>query len=56
MDRLFFMLFMFQGIVRTSNLEAPIMLLTGHESEIFCVKFSPDGNTVASAGFDRLIC
>jgi len=31
------------------------MLLTGHEGEIFCSKFSPDGEVVATAGFDRLI-
>ncbi|XP_074656464.1 U5 small nuclear ribonucleoprotein 40 kDa protein-like [Tubulanus polymorphus] len=43
------------GSARTSNLEAPIMLLTGHEGEIFCGKFSPDGQYFASAGFDRLI-
>ena len=35
---------------------APIVTLAGHEGEIFCVKFSPDGNLVASAGFDRKIC
>ena len=46
----------FQGIVRLSNLAAPIMLLTGHEGEIFTTKFSPDGKMLASAGFDRLIC
>ncbi len=40
---------------RTSSLFAPIVQLTGHESEIFCVKFSPDGQTLASAGFDRKI-
>ncbi|CAG5134560.1 unnamed protein product [Candidula unifasciata] len=43
------------GPKRTSNLLAPIMLLTGHEGDIFCGKFSPDGQYVASAGFDRLI-
>lgn len=43
------------GIVRLSNLAAPIMLLTGHEGEIFTTKFSPDGKMLASAGFDRLI-
>ncbi|BFZ21042.1 hypothetical protein BsWGS_24082 [Bradybaena similaris] len=43
------------GPPRTSNLQAPIMLLTGHEGDIFCGKFSPDGQLVASAGFDRLI-
>ena len=48
--------FGFQGPPRTSNLLAPIMLLTGHEGDIFCGKFSPDGQLFASAGFDRLIC
>ncbi|XP_002739808.1 U5 small nuclear ribonucleoprotein 40 kDa protein-like [Saccoglossus kowalevskii] len=43
------------GPPRTSSLLAPIMLLTGHEGEIFSCKFSPDGNTLASAGYDRLI-
>ena len=32
------------------------MLLSGHEGDIFCCKFSPDGKMLASAGFDRLIC
>ena len=45
-----------QGPSRTSNMLAPIMLLTGHEAEIFSAKFSPDGEMVASGGFDRLIC
>nr|CDS29015.1 U5 small nuclear ribonucleoprotein 40 kDa [Hymenolepis microstoma] len=41
---------------RTSNLHSPNMLLTGHESEVFCVKFVPsDGNYVVSAGFDRQV-
>jgi Prp8 binding protein len=40
---------------RSSSLFAPIVQLTGHESEIFCCKFSPDGNFIASAGFDRKI-
>ncbi|ELT97519.1 hypothetical protein CAPTEDRAFT_227651 [Capitella teleta] len=42
-------------ILRTSNLEAPIMLLSGHEGEVFSIKFSPDGQILSSAGFDRLI-
>ena len=45
-----------QGIQRLSNLTAPIMLLTGHEGEVFGTKFSPDGKLLASGGFDRLIC
>lgn len=32
------------------------MLLSGHEGEVYCCKFHPSGNTLASAGFDRLIC
>lgn len=40
---------------RTSSLEAPIMLLSGHEGEIFTARFHPAGDTLASAGFDRLI-
>ncbi|KAK2181580.1 hypothetical protein NP493_392g05000 [Ridgeia piscesae] len=40
---------------RTSSLAAPIMLLTGHDGEIFTVRFSPDGQTLASGGFERLI-
>eukprot|EP01064_Diplonema_japonicum_P006870 TRINITY_DN14698_c0_g1_i1.p1 TRINITY_DN14698_c0_g1~~TRINITY_DN14698_c0_g1_i1.p1 ORF type:complete len:368 (+),score=75.36 TRINITY_DN14698_c0_g1_i1:40-1104(+) len=40
---------------RTSELEAPVMLLTGHQSEVLCLEFSPQGNTLASAGADRMI-
>ncbi|XP_073252334.1 U5 small nuclear ribonucleoprotein 40 kDa protein-like isoform X2 [Porites lutea] len=40
---------------RTSSLEAPIMLLSGHEGEVFTTTFHPSGETLASAGFDRLI-
>lgn len=43
------------SIKRTSNLAAPIMLLTGHESEISSCKFHPNGETLVSAGFDRNI-
>ena len=45
-----------QGVKRTSNLQAPIMLLSGHEGDIYCTKFAPSGQFLASAGFDRLIC
>lgn len=40
---------------RTSSLDAPIMLLEGHEAGVHCVKFSPDGSTVATAGADKLL-
>eukprot|EP00118_Oscarella_pearsei_P021031 m.233716 g.233716 ORF g.233716 m.233716 type:complete len:350 (+) comp40097_c1_seq4:23-1072(+) len=43
------------GPTRTSSLQAPIMLLTGHEGEIYSAKFSPNGDILASAGFERLI-
>ena len=46
----------FQGPARTSNMEAPIMLLTGHQGEIYASKFHPEGNILASAGFDRNVC
>ena len=32
------------------------MLLTGHEGDIFTGKFSPEGNILATSGFDRMIC
>lgn len=43
------------GPPRTSNMDAPIMLLTGHEGEIYSAKFHPEGQFLASAGFDRQI-
>ncbi|XP_018668441.2 U5 small nuclear ribonucleoprotein 40 kDa protein-like [Ciona intestinalis] len=43
------------GPPRTSSLLAPIMLLTGHEGEIYSSKFHPEGNMIASTGFERLI-
>ncbi|KAK7502866.1 hypothetical protein BaRGS_00005815 [Batillaria attramentaria] len=46
---------MLMGPPRTSNLMAPIMLLSGHEGEIYTAEFSPDGQFLASAGFDRII-
>lgn len=47
---------LFKGVRRVSHLQAPIMLLTGHDGDIFCTKFSPNGQYLASAGFDRLVC
>lgn len=40
---------------RTSSLQAPIMLLTGHKAEIFSVEFSPSGKHIASGSFDKTI-
>ena len=34
---------------------APTVQLTGHGGEIYCVKFSNDGNMLATAGFDKQI-
>lgn len=44
-----------EGIARKSNLHCPIMLLTGHEGEIYTARFSLDGNILASAGLDMRI-
>lgn len=43
------------GRPRTSNLFAPVMLLSGHQGEIFCGRFHPEGGFLASAGYDRNI-
>lgn len=40
---------------RTSKLQAPIMMLTGHESSIYSFRFSPNGLHAASAGHERSI-
>ncbi|KAJ3105088.1 U5 small nuclear ribonucleoprotein [Phlyctochytrium planicorne] len=42
-------------VERTSALHSPIMLLTGHQSEVLSCKFSPNGENLASASFDRSI-
>lgn len=34
----------------------PIMALEGHEGDIFATKFHPEGDYLASSGFDRKIC
>ncbi|XP_055694930.1 U5 small nuclear ribonucleoprotein 40 kDa protein [Lutzomyia longipalpis] len=43
------------GIPRTSNLFAPIMLLEGHQGDIFTCEFHPEGQIILSSGFDRQI-
>ncbi|KAJ3413450.1 hypothetical protein HDV05_008019 [Chytridiales sp. JEL 0842] len=40
---------------RTSSLQAPIMLLTGHTGEVFTSKFSLDGQHIASGSNDKSI-
>jgi len=42
-------------VQRTSSLQAPIMLLTGHKAEVYSCKFSPDGKHLASGSFDKQI-
>jgi len=43
------------AVQRTSNLLAPIMLLSGHKAEVFTMKFSPTGKNIASGSFDKTI-
>eukprot|EP01132_Coremiostelium_polycephalum_P006084 gene6084-7581_t len=43
------------GTERTSKLQHPIMQLSGHKGEVFTVKFSPDGKSLASGSFDKEI-
>lgn len=45
-----------KGVPRTSSLLAPIVLLEGHQAEIYSCKFDPSGKALASAGFDKRIC
>lgn len=40
---------------RTSSLQSPIMLLTGHHSAIYTMKFNPSGTVVASGSHDKEI-
>jgi len=44
-----------QAVKRTSALRAPIMELSGHNGEIFAVRFDPSGHHIASGAFDRTI-
>ena len=43
------------GPARTSDLLAPIMLLTGHAAPVLSTKFSPDGQHVLSGSHDKLM-
>ncbi|CAA6667744.1 unnamed protein product [Spirodela intermedia] len=38
---------------RASSLESPIMLLTGHQSAVYTMKFNPSGSVIASGSHDR---
>ncbi|KAK2198169.1 bifunctional WD40-YVTN repeat-like-containing domain superfamily/WD40 repeat/WD40-repeat-containing domain superfamily/G-protein beta WD-40 repeat/WD40 repeat [Babesia duncani] len=38
-----------------NSLKSPVLLLTGHEGEVYCLEFSPDGNTLATSGRDANI-
>ncbi|KAJ3009311.1 hypothetical protein HKX48_008031 [Thoreauomyces humboldtii] len=42
-------------VKRTSDLQAPIMLLSGHQGEVYSCKFSPSGRQLVSGSFDRQI-
>ncbi|KAK4460761.1 Pre-mRNA-splicing factor cwf17 [Cladorrhinum samala] len=44
-----------QAMPRTSNLQAPVMELSGHSGEIFAARFDPTGNLIASGSMDRTI-
>eukprot|EP00898_Chlorokybus_atmophyticus_P005080 jgi/Chlat1/5573/Chrsp369S00849 len=44
-----------EGPQRTSSLEAPIMLLTGHGGEVYTTRINPAGTVVASGSKDKLI-
>ena len=44
-----------QSIPSASGLHAPLMELTGHSGEVFCARFDPAGNYIASGSMDRKI-
>lgn len=37
------------------TLQSPHLQLVGHQSEVYCVKFSPKGDHLITAGFDKKI-
>jgi WD40 repeat protein len=41
---------------RTSHLQAPTMMLSGHSGPVFTMSFSSSGESIASAGMDTNIC
>jgi hypothetical protein len=42
--------------IRTSNLQSPTMLLTGHDGAVYSMHFDPTGQHMASASLDSNIC
>uniref|UniRef100_A0A7S1B0Q9 Uncharacterized protein n=1 Tax=Noctiluca scintillans TaxID=2966 RepID=A0A7S1B0Q9_NOCSC len=44
-----------QHVNRKSGLFGPTMLLTGHEAEVYCSEFSPDGRCLATGSMDKSI-
>ncbi len=45
-----------QDSSRTSNLQAPNMLLTGHDAAVYSISFDPSGQHIASSSLDKHIC
>lgn len=43
------------SVPRTSSLDAPTMLLTGHGDAVTSCKFSPSGNVLASGSTDKTV-
>lgn len=41
--------------MRERRLFSPNISLTGHQGEVYCCRFSPDGNLLATAGHDKHI-
>jgi Prp8 binding protein len=39
----------------TGTLDAPTMLLSGHQGPVYAIQFSPDGSMLASGSFDQKI-
>ena len=44
-----------EGPKRTSSLQAPIMLLTGHQGAVLSFKFDPSGLNCASSSVDKTV-
>ncbi|PRP89616.1 hypothetical protein PROFUN_00880 [Planoprotostelium fungivorum] len=42
-------------IKRTSSLQAPIMLLSGHQAEVYSVRFNHTGSLLCSSSFDKCV-